>query len=44
MYTVRTVLVIDDSLRLTDEETKAKFPKGWKAPRPYLPLTPRPNK
>ena len=29
---------------VTDEEAKAKFPKGWKALKPYLRLTPQPNK
>jgi alkyl hydroperoxide reductase subunit AhpC len=29
---------------LSDEEAKAKFPKGWKALRPYLRITPQPNK
>jgi alkyl hydroperoxide reductase subunit AhpC len=29
---------------VTDDEAKAKFPKGWKALKPYLRLTPQPNK
>jgi len=29
---------------VSDDEAKAKFPKGWKAPKPYLRLTPQPNK
>jgi alkyl hydroperoxide reductase subunit AhpC len=29
---------------LSDEEAKPKFPKGWKALRPYLRMTPQPNK
>ncbi len=29
---------------LSDEDAKAKFPKGWKALRPYLRMTPQPNK
>ena len=29
---------------VTDEEAKGKFPKGWKALKPYLRLTPQPNK
>ena len=29
---------------LSDEEAKKKFPKGWKALRPYLRLTPQPNR
>jgi hypothetical protein len=29
---------------LTDEEAKAKFPKGFKTLKPYLRLTPQPNK
>ena len=29
---------------LSDEDAKAKFPKGWKALRPYLRITPQPNK
>jgi alkyl hydroperoxide reductase subunit AhpC len=29
---------------ISDEEAKAKFPKGFKALRPYLRLTPQPNK
>ena len=28
---------------VTDEEAKAKFPKGWKALKPYLRLTPQPK-
>jgi len=29
---------------VSDEEAKTKFPKGWKALKPYLRLTPQPNK
>jgi alkyl hydroperoxide reductase subunit AhpC len=29
---------------VTDEEAKAKFPKGWKTLKPYLRITPQPNK
>jgi thioredoxin-dependent peroxiredoxin len=29
---------------LSDEEAKSKFPKGWKTLKPYLRLTPQPNK
>jgi alkyl hydroperoxide reductase subunit AhpC len=29
---------------LSDEDAKAKFPKGWKTLKPYLRLTPQPNK
>ena len=29
---------------LSDEQAKEKFPKGWKALKPYLRLTPQPNK
>jgi alkyl hydroperoxide reductase subunit AhpC len=29
---------------LSDEQAKEKFPKGWTALRPYLRLTPQPNK
>jgi alkyl hydroperoxide reductase subunit AhpC len=29
---------------VSDEDAKAKFPKGWKAVKPYLRLTPQPNK
>jgi alkyl hydroperoxide reductase subunit AhpC len=29
---------------LSDEQAKPKFPKGWKALRPYLRMTPQPNK
>jgi alkyl hydroperoxide reductase subunit AhpC len=29
---------------VTDEEARTKFPKGWKALKPYLRLTPQPNK
>jgi alkyl hydroperoxide reductase subunit AhpC len=29
---------------LSDEDAKAKFPKGWKTLRPYLRVTPQPNK
>jgi alkyl hydroperoxide reductase subunit AhpC len=29
---------------VSDEDAKEKFPKGWKAPRPYLRITPQPNK
>jgi len=28
---------------ITDEQAKAKFPAGWKAPRPYLRITPQPR-
>jgi alkyl hydroperoxide reductase subunit AhpC len=37
----------DDCIILTsvsDEDAKAKFPKGWKALKPYLRVTPQPNK
>ncbi len=29
---------------VSDEDAKAKFPKGWKALKPYLRLTPQPDK
>jgi alkyl hydroperoxide reductase subunit AhpC len=29
---------------VTDEQAKAKFPKGWKTLKPYLRVTPQPNK
>ena len=28
---------------VTDDEAKTKFPKGWKALKPYLRLTPQPK-
>ena len=28
---------------LSDDEAKGKFPKGWKALKPYLRVTPQPN-
>jgi alkyl hydroperoxide reductase subunit AhpC len=37
----------DDCIIVTsvsDEEAKTKFPKGWKTLRPYLRVTPQPNK
>ena len=32
------------STAVSDEDAKARFPKGWRALRPYLRLTPQPNK
>src|SRR2546423_11559041 len=29
---------------VSDEDAKQKFPKGWKALKPYLRITPQPNK
>jgi alkyl hydroperoxide reductase subunit AhpC len=29
---------------VSDEDAKAKFPKGWKAVKPYLRVTPQPDK
>ena len=29
---------------ISDEDAKSRFPKGWKTLRPYLRLTPQPNK
>ena len=29
---------------LSDEDAKEKFPGGWRAPKPYLRITPQPNK
>ncbi|MHB8671760.1 MAG: peroxiredoxin [Acidimicrobiales bacterium] len=29
---------------VSDEDAKAKFPKGWKALKPYLRMTPQPDK
>jgi alkyl hydroperoxide reductase subunit AhpC len=29
---------------VSDEDAKSKFPKGWKSPKPYIRLTPQPNK
>jgi thioredoxin-dependent peroxiredoxin len=29
---------------ISDEDAKGKFPKGWKALKPYLRVTPQPNK
>ena len=28
---------------VSDEEAKAKFPQGWKAPKPYLRIVPQPQ-
>ncbi len=28
---------------VSDEEAKQKFPRGWKAPRPYLRIVPQPK-
>jgi thioredoxin-dependent peroxiredoxin len=28
---------------VSDQEAKEKFPAGWRAPRPYLRLTPQPG-
>jgi thioredoxin-dependent peroxiredoxin len=28
---------------ISDEQAKAKFPSGWRAPRPYLRITPQPK-
>ena len=30
--------------RVSDEDAKTKFPKGWDAQKPYLRVTPQPNK
>jgi alkyl hydroperoxide reductase subunit AhpC len=32
------------AVSLSDEEAKGKFPKGWKAIKPYLRVTPQPNR
>jgi alkyl hydroperoxide reductase subunit AhpC len=29
---------------VSDQDAKTKFPKGWKALKPYLRLTPQPDK
>jgi len=29
---------------ISDEAAKEKFPAGWRAPKPYLRITPQPNK
>jgi thioredoxin-dependent peroxiredoxin len=29
---------------VTDDEAKERFPKGWVAPKPYLRVTPQPNR
>ena len=29
---------------VSDEDAKTKFPKGWKTIKPYLRVTPQPNK
>ena len=29
---------------ISDEDAKTKFPKGWKALKPYLRVTPQPDK
>jgi len=29
---------------VSDEDAKAKFPAGWKTVKPYLRVTPQPNK
>jgi hypothetical protein len=28
---------------VSDEEARARFPRGWRAPKPYLRLTPQPE-
>jgi hypothetical protein len=29
---------------VSDEDAKTRFPKGWKALKPYLRVTPQPNR
>jgi hypothetical protein len=29
---------------VSDEDAKSKFPKGWVAKKPYLRVTPQPNR
>jgi alkyl hydroperoxide reductase subunit AhpC len=29
---------------ISDEDAKTKFPKGWETKKPYLRITPQPNK
>ena len=29
---------------ISDEDARQKFPKRWKAPKPYLRVTPQPNR
>ena len=39
--------LVDDVIivpAVSDEDAKAKFPKGWDAKTPYLRVTPQPNK
>jgi alkyl hydroperoxide reductase subunit AhpC len=31
------------SAAISDEDAKAKFPRGWTSPRPYIRLTPQPE-
>jgi alkyl hydroperoxide reductase subunit AhpC len=28
---------------VTDEQAKAKYPNGWKSPKPYIRIVPQPN-
>ena len=37
------VLRLLDSCQLTARQAKAKFPGGWKAPKPYLRIVPQPK-
>ena len=41
---VVTVRVDGTWASLSDEEAKSKFPNGWKALKPYLRMTPQPNR
>ena len=33
----------EERKRAADEEAKKKYPKGWKAPKPYLRIVPQPK-
>jgi hypothetical protein len=46
-WTGESWVVVEDGIivpAVTDEEARGKFPKGWKAPKPYLRLTPQPDR
>ena len=40
---VADIVKIEFAQRVSDEDAKKVYPKGWKSPRPYIRIVPQPN-
>lgn len=43
VQTATGAMQIGSTASVSDDEARAKYPEGWKAPRPYIRIVPHPK-